>query len=290
MINLPKISIITPNYNGAAFLEKTICSVLSQNYPNLEYIIIDGGSTDESVSIIQKYTHKLHYWISEKDGGMYHAIQKGFEKSTGEIMAWLNSDDLYHSQALFTVAEIFQRFQNVEWITGIASNIDEADKIVKTYPLKKWSNYHFLAKEFGWIQQESTFWRRSIWDRAGGKMSEKMLFAGDFELWYRFFLKGKLYSVETILGGFRILPGLQKSSKYRDLYMKEIENYYQENLSNSIRNHTYTLNKIKFYSYILHKFRVIYIPFFKNRLDKIYDYPGIISFDVNSNSFVLYPN
>ena len=93
--NYPKISIVTPNYNGVKYLEQTIVSVLNQNYPNLEYIIIDGGSTDGSVEIIKKYESKLSYWVSEPDMGLYHAIQKGFEKSTGEIMAWINSDDMY---------------------------------------------------------------------------------------------------------------------------------------------------------------------------------------------------
>jgi glycosyltransferase involved in cell wall biosynthesis len=108
-MNLPKISIITPNYNGGEYLEETIQSILTQNYPNLEYIIIDGGSTDNSVEIIKKYEDQLSFWVSEPDKGLYDAIQKGFDKSSGEIMAWLNSDDLYHKNAFFTVVEIFMK-------------------------------------------------------------------------------------------------------------------------------------------------------------------------------------
>ncbi len=106
----PKISIVTPNLNQGKFLEETILSVLDQKYPNLEYIIIDGGSTDNSIDIIKKYEKNLFYWTSEKDNGMYEAIQKGFEKATGDIMAWINSDDLYHRNVFFVVAEIFSNF------------------------------------------------------------------------------------------------------------------------------------------------------------------------------------
>ena len=129
-MNYPKISIVTPNYNMGAYLEETIKSVISQNYPNLEYFIIDGGSNDNSLEIIKKYERHLTYWISEKDNGMYHAIQKGFEKSTGEIMAWLNSDDMYHSNSLFIVAEIFDSFPQVEWLLGASTTFDEKGRTV----------------------------------------------------------------------------------------------------------------------------------------------------------------
>ena len=107
MNNYPKFTIVTPNYNGDKFLEQTILSVINQNYPNLEYIIIDGGSNDSSIEIIKKYENYLTYWISEPDNGMYEAIQKGFDKSTGEIMAWVNSDDMSHNNSFFTVHKQF---------------------------------------------------------------------------------------------------------------------------------------------------------------------------------------
>jgi glycosyltransferase involved in cell wall biosynthesis len=104
---LPKISIVTPSFNQGRFIEKTILSVIEQDYPNLEYIIIDGGSTDESVEIIKKYEKHLAYWVSEPDRGQSHAINKGFERATGEIFGWLNSDDWYHPGALKALAEAF---------------------------------------------------------------------------------------------------------------------------------------------------------------------------------------
>ena len=118
MKNFPKISIVTPSYNQAEFLERTILSVLNQDYPNLEYIIIDGGSTDGSVEIIKKYEKYLAYWVSEKDKGQSDAINKGFQKSTGDILAWLNSDDTYLSGTLFKVVKAFQENPNADLIFG----------------------------------------------------------------------------------------------------------------------------------------------------------------------------
>lgn len=155
-MNYPKLSIVTPNFNGGEYLEATIKSVLSQNYPNLEYIIIDGGSTDESVAIIKKYESQLAFWVSEPDKGLYDAIQKGFDKSTGEIMAWINSDDLYHPKAFFTVAEIF-KFDEVKWLQGIPTTFDELGRTVAVSEFKRWSKLDYYLGNFEWIQQESVF-------------------------------------------------------------------------------------------------------------------------------------
>ena len=114
----PKISVITPSYNQADFLEETILSVLNQNYPNLEYIIIDGGSTDRSVEIIKKYEKHLSYWVSEKDDGQSHAINKGLQHATGEIICWLCSDDLHVSDTLYTVAELFRLNPEIALLHG----------------------------------------------------------------------------------------------------------------------------------------------------------------------------
>ena len=240
--NWPKISIVTPSFNQADYLEATILSILNQNYPNLEYIIIDGGSTDNSVEIIKKYADKLTFWVSEPDNGLYDAVQKGFKQSTGGIMAWLNSDDLYHPNALKTVAEIFNSFADIQWMTTTPTAFDETGRTVNvTDSLKiKWSKFRFYAGDFRWIQQESTFWRRSLWQKAGERMAVNLRFAGDFELWLRFFRYEKLYFISTLTGGFRLRSTKQLSFDNMDDYLAEVHDCLKAERLNLSR-----LDKIK---------------------------------------------
>lgn len=219
----PKISIITPTFNGGKYLEETILSVLGQNYPNLEYIIIDGGSTDNSVEIIKKYESKLAYWVSEPDKGMYHALQKGFEKSTGELMAWINSDDMYHKNAFMSVAEIFSGIPQVNWLVGASTNYDEYGRTVFCNQSRAFSKLDFLNNDYHWIQQESVFWRRSLWEKVGATLNIKLKYASDFELWSRFIQFGKLYVTHALIGGFRISRNNQLSFEHYDEYIEEVK-------------------------------------------------------------------
>ena len=230
----PKISIITPVYNRVGMIEQTIQSVISQDYPNLEYIIIDGGSTDGTVDVIRKYADNeairreddkairqengesevpashlitsspncLIKWLSEPDQGMYHAIMKGMAMATGDILAWINSDDMYHPNALHIVGQIFAQLPEVEWLTGIPTLYNAEGLCVKTFPTQYWSWERFKRGDFRWLQQESTFFRKSLFDRVGGLNMQYHL-AADFELWCKMFQVSQLYSVNTILGGFR---------------------------------------------------------------------------------------
>lgn len=228
----PTISIVTPSYNQGQFLEETICSVLGQGYPKLEYVVIDGRSSDDSVEIIRKYQDRLTYWMSEPDKGQYDAINKGFSRTTGEIMAWLNSDDKYTPWAFSIVADIFSSFPQVQWITSVHpiswNARGQAVAVDFTGGFSRQSFFkgsNFPGKgSYGrrWIQQESTFWRRSLWERAGGHLDTSLRFAADFELWSRFFQYADLYGVSALLGGFRA-HGNQQSVHHRQEYLAEAD-------------------------------------------------------------------
>jgi glycosyltransferase involved in cell wall biosynthesis len=232
---LPKISIVTVNYNLGSYLERTIESVLSQKYPNLEYVVIDGGSTDQSVEILEKYKSQFSYFISEPDKGLYNALNKGFSKTSGDIMGWINSDDLLHPKSLFKIAAYFQNDRNVNWLQGKPCVYNETDEII--FEREAVNEYNFFLNrgykpEGTFIQQESTFWRKELWNKAGGYLTEDYSLAGDFELWMRFFKYSKLYCTNEKLGGFRKRDG-QLSSNFTQYIEQadEIVTLHLQNLS-----------------------------------------------------------
>lgn len=290
----PKLSIITPNYNNDIYLEDTIKSVLNQNYPNLEYIIIDGGSTDNSCQIIKKYENRLAYWVSEKDDGIYNAIQKGFEKSTGEIMGWINSDDLYHPHSLFLLAEMFNTFPNVRWLSGTATTFDNKGRTIIAQPARVFSKYDFYNRDFGWIQQESTFWRRSLWDEAGSAINTDLKYAGDFDLWLRFFRVDKLYTTSVLIGGFRWWSRNQLSINNKRNYLEEVESVYRKlDLTDEESTILKKYKKFQFLIGILQKFKIFrtdwVIARFKNRyfekVEKIVYCPDQYCFEIRRHKF-----
>ena len=221
----PKISIVTPSFNQGQYLDECIDSVLGQNYPNLEYVVMDGGSTDNSVAIIKKYEKHLAYWHSRPDKGQYFAIDEGFKKTTGEIMTWINSDDFLHPRALETVAAIFRNFPNVEWLMGRSNGVVQktGEFWIMDFPVL-WSRENYLRRQYKYpyIQQEGTFWKRSLWEKAGGKMDTTLALAGDMELWARFFRYAQLYSVDAPLGAFRT-HSAQKTAGSHEAYHREAE-------------------------------------------------------------------
>ncbi len=186
MINsFPKISVITPSYNQAAFLEKTLRSVLDQNYPNLEYIVIDGSSADGSVDIIQQYAGRLAYWVSEKDNGQSHAINKGFLRATGDILCWLNSDDYFLPGTLEHVAKRLAPETNayaligqsyVVFPDGTPPRRAEGEYCGHRQLLEFWKSYK--------MPQPSIFWRREVYEKIG-LLDEDLHYIMDFDYWTR---------------------------------------------------------------------------------------------------------
>ncbi len=199
--SLPRISIVTPSFNQAAFLDETLASVVSQGYPDLEYVVVDGGSSDDSVSVIERHSDRIARWVSEPDGGHADAINKGFAGSTGEIMAWINSSDIYYPWTLETVAAIFRDLPQVHWIQGIQSHFD-VGRQPKSVGQGFCNRYDLLAGHRV-IQQESVFWRRSLWEKTGGRLDDTLALACDYELWLRFSRHTPLYHVGTLLAAFR---------------------------------------------------------------------------------------
>jgi hypothetical protein len=206
-LDSPRIALITPVRNSGKYIEQTIESVLAQCYPNLEYWIIDGGSTDETPDVIRKYERQITGWLSEPDNGMYDALNKGFARTSGEIMGWLNASDQLQAGALRAVAGAFAAFPQVEWLTGRPTWLNEEGVTFQVGEIQRWSRWRYLVGANKYIQQESTFWKRSLWDRAGGYLDTTRGPVGDFDLWVRFFRHAQLYSVDALVGAYRMHKG-----------------------------------------------------------------------------------
>jgi glycosyltransferase involved in cell wall biosynthesis len=211
---LPKIGIVTPSYGQATFIESTLLSVLNQRYPKLYYVVQDGGSQDGSPAIIEQYANQLYHWESVPDRGQADAVEKGFahlqtELGSDDVMAWLNSDDLLAPRTLATVADYFARHPDVDVIYGHRIIIDWQDRDVG-----RWIMPPHEPDSLAWIDyvpQETMFWRKRAWDRAGG-IDPSFQFALDWDLLARFTQSGcKIVRVPYFLGCFRVHP-TQKTS------------------------------------------------------------------------------
>ena len=220
--SMKKISIVTVCLNSEAFIEQTINAVLSQNYPELEYIVVDGGSTDNTVNIIKKYTDKISHFVSEPDDGMYHALKKGFGFATGEIMAWINAGDILFPGAFHSVNRIFTEFTDCLWLTGFPTVLNAGGSVFPARLIhleRLYRDFEFLNGSTYCVQQESTFFKKSLYDAVGGISTEYKL-AGDYDLWAKFFQKTKLYVFNCLIGSFRV-HSMQLSSD-KALYKNEL--------------------------------------------------------------------
>lgn len=224
MCNKTKVSIITVVHNGEKYIEKAIKSIISQNYTHIEYIIIDGDSTDSTMDIINKYKNDIHIVVSEKDKGMYDALNKGFSLATGDVLCWLNSDDYLFPNAINTVVDVFNTFPQVEWLTGRKVIINKHDQIIKigcfkSFVKKYIHSGYYRGDAIGFITQEATFWKKGLYEKAGSFVDSNYKLASDFELWTRFSNYTELYSINTLLGAFR-LHGDQLSRNKADYYLE----------------------------------------------------------------------
>ena len=220
-MHLP-FAIVTPSYNQGQFIERTINSVLNQNYPALEYIIQDGGSTDDTVHIVRKYQSRLKRWTSAKDNGQSDALNLGFMQSTGDIMAYLNSDDLLLPGSLNYIARYFNKHPNVDVVYGHRVCIDRDD-----HDIGRWVLPPHDSEILNWVDyvpQETLFWRRTIWEKAGGKIDDNFKFAMDWDLIIRLRDAGaKFARLPRFLGAFRI-HAQQKTNATITLHgLKEME-------------------------------------------------------------------
>jgi glycosyltransferase involved in cell wall biosynthesis len=202
----PRVSIVTPSYNQGQFLEETIRSVLLQGYADLEYIIIDGGSTDGSVDIIRQYEDWLAYWISEPDRGQSHAINKGLKHATGAVLSWLNSDDVLLPDSVGRAVECLQNAQAPDVVYGRLNRIDSYSKLVPTPTLPKDTLEFGKETAIGEciVNQPGCFWRREIMDRIG-LLDEELHYAMDYEFWVRMVLAGARFQrLPETVANFRL--------------------------------------------------------------------------------------
>lgn len=199
----PLVSIITPSYNQAEFLEQTICSVLAQDYPAIEYLVVDGGSTDESVAIIKQYASRLHWWVSEPDNGQADAINKGLKKANGEIVAWLNSDDLYLPGVVAAAVDVLEARPDLGFVYGDAITIDKNGRPIKHLAFPDWSLVDLMA--FRIICQPAVFMRRAIL-RQAGYLNESFHFMLDHQLWLRIASRTPIQHIPLMLAAARHHP------------------------------------------------------------------------------------
>jgi glycosyltransferase involved in cell wall biosynthesis len=198
----PLVSIVTPSFNQARFLEATIQSVLSQDYASLEYIIVDGGSTDGSLEIIKKYSNRLAWWVSEKDQGQTDALNKGFTHAHGNILGWLNSDDTYEPGAVSAAVSFFESQPEIGLVYGDANYINEGGRVIGKFPAAQ-TDLSLLRRGYVHIPQQAAFFRANLW-RSVGPLDPSFYFAMDYDLWVRISARSPIKYLHQTWANFRL--------------------------------------------------------------------------------------
>jgi glycosyltransferase involved in cell wall biosynthesis len=219
------ISVVTPSYNQGRFIERTIQSVLKQNVPSLEYMVVDGASTDGTVGVLKKYEKHLR-WVSEEDSGQTEAVNKGLKWTSGDIIGWLNSDDIYYPGAFSAVKTLFEECPQVDVIYGNADHVDEYDNIIEAYYTEDW-NYERL-KEVCFVCQPAVFFRRRILDRLG-LLDAGLKYCMDYEYWLRLGDEVPFVRMKKKLAGSRMY-GENKTLGERIAVHREINSMLKKRL------------------------------------------------------------
>lgn len=227
---LPKVTLVTPSYNQGQFIEATIRSVLLQDYPNVEYFVIDGGSTDNSIEIIRKYEPWLAGWVSEKDMGQADAINKGWQQSSGEFLGWLNSDDVLTPNSISNAIRHFHEFPDIDFIYGDLEYIDANDRFLRLVTYQDFDLKN-MVQYAGWISQPGSLMRRSVFERVG-LLDITLDFQMDLDYWLRAGLENKFGYLRTPLARFRAHSG-SKSYKQTHIAARDIMTVYSKLFSRS---------------------------------------------------------
>jgi len=200
--SLPIVSIVTPSFNQARYLEATIRSVLSQDYARIEYMIVDGGSSDGTVDILKEYGGKLAWWVSEKDKGQTDAINKGFARAKGEVLAWLNSDDTYEPGAVSAAVRYLQEHPKVGMVYGDCNFINETGRVIGKFSSAQ-TSYRLLRQGYSHIPQQTMFFRAELWKQVG-PLDRSFYFAMDYDLWTRIAARSEIKYVPQTWANFRL--------------------------------------------------------------------------------------
>jgi len=257
-VKYPKISVIVPSYNQALFLERTICSIINQDYPNLELIVIDGGSKDGSLNIIEKYQEYIFYSESQKDKGQTNAINKGLKKATGEWVCWQNSDDIFTESSFSTLAKYANEKPGIDVLIGNINLIDGSDNIIRDIKYVK-PTYRSILAEGMVLTNQAAFWKRAVHERIG-YLAEDLHYGFDYEWFLRLLKEFDAHHVNETLGGYRI-HGETKTSLHKEKFKDEYDKFLPKSIPGRLEKKFFLFRRICLlilnhnYRYVLRGFK-----------------------------------